>query len=334
MDEFGPLREAFSSTAGKGLARLRPGSAAAETVAPYLGHYGLAPCRQKARRVYAGMVPAGAFLLWCQVWAPPAPVGTAFVVHGYFDHLGLYRHLLAMLLARGWQVVLWDLPGHGLSSGERVAIDDFATYGECLHAVQSAVAAQGLAPKPWVGVGQSTGAAILATDALGRQGAAPWAGLAMLAPLVRPWGWHRASTLHRLAAPFVSTVSRRYWPNSTDTAFVDFLRRQDPLQHWELSLVWVSAMRRWMARLPAYPPSALPALMLQGEEDQTVDWRYNLAVLGEKFPRAEVYHQPEARHHLVNEAPPIREALFAELGDFLDRLAAPAGADAGAACAD
>lgn len=318
MNEFDALKAAFCHAADVRLVPLSPGSAEARAVEPYFNRYGLAPLWRGARQVYAGFIESGRFSLWCQVWAPPNPVGTAFVMHGYFDHLGLYRHLLAELLARGWQVVLWDLPGHGLSSGERATIDDFETYRHCLHVVQATLTAQALAPAPWVGIGQSTGASILATDALRLQDDAPWTGLILLAPLVRPRGWHQASALHRLVSPFVRAVPRRYRPNSTDAAFVAFLRQQDPLQPGQLSLAWVSAMRRWMPQLLAQSPRSLPVLMIQGEQDHTVDWPYNLSVLAKKFPRAEVYRHPLARHHLVNEAEPIREALFARLVSFLD----------------
>lgn len=323
MDEFAPLREAFSGTAEVSPLPLRTARDETRALMPYLDRYALTPLWQgrDVDQVYAGFIASGAFSLWCQVWAPPAPVGTVFVVHGYFDHLGLYRHLLAMLLARGWQVVLWDLPGHGLSSGERAAIDDFATYGDCLHDIQAVLSERRLTPAPWVGIGQSTGASILATDVLCRPAATPWVGLALLAPLVRPCRWRQTGPLQRLAAPFVKTFPRPGRHNSTDRAFVDFLHHRDPLQPRRLNLGWVSAMRRWMPQLLAAAPSTLPVLLMQGEQDRTVDWRYNLAVLTDKFPRAHVYRQPDARHHLVNEAPPIREALLAELGRFLDGLA-------------
>lgn len=320
MNEFDALKAAFCHAADTPLVPLLPESTQARAVKSYFDRYGLTPLWREAQQVYAGFIESGCFSLWCQVWSPPEPVGTAFVVHGYFDHMGLYRHLLKRLLACGWRVVLWDLPGHGLSSGARATIESFDDYRHCLHVVQAALTAQALVPGPWVGVGQSTGASILATDALHRQDAAPWAGLVLLAPLVRPRGWRQASALHRLASPFVRSVRRSYQPNSTDAAFVAFLRYQDPLQSEQLSLVWVGAMRRWMAQLLAQPPSMLPVLMIQGEQDHTVDWVYNLGVLAAKFPRAEVYHHPLARHHLVNEAEPIREALFATLEGFLEEL--------------
>lgn len=210
------------------LGPLAPADLSGPALERYLGHYGLAPLLAERVGLYVGYLQAGDFRLWTQVWSPEAPIGTAFVVHGYFDHLGLYRHLLECLLDRGWRVVLWDLPGHGLSSGRRASIDDFEDYGRCLHHLQQHLADEGLAPRPWLGVGQSTGAAILATDALTRGDDGHWSGLALLAPLVRPWGWNQSSWLHRLVGPFVESIPRKFRANSTDAAFADFLREGDP----------------------------------------------------------------------------------------------------------
>ena len=293
----------------------------------YLGHYGLAPLLARHVGLHLGFLDAGAFRLWASVWSPAEPIGTAFVVHGYFDHLGLYRHLLERLLERGWRVVLWDLPGHGLSSGQRASITDFDDYGGCLHALQDHLEAEGLAPHPWLGIGQSTGAAILATDALTRGADDSWAGLALLAPLVRPWGWRQSSWLHLLVGPFVRSIPRKFRDNSTDAEFAAFLRDQDPLQASRVEVDWVSAMRRWMPRLLALPPNPVPTLILQGEQDLTVDWEWNLEVLKKKFPNAQVHLHPEARHHLVNEAEPIRQALFESLDRFIDALAPDAAVE-------
>jgi alpha-beta hydrolase superfamily lysophospholipase len=303
------------------------GSDAGQPLADYLEHYGLAPLLTEQVGLYVGYLDADRFQLWTQVWSPPEAIGTAFVVHGYFDHLGLYRHLLKRLLEHRWRVVLWDLPGHGLSSGRRACIDDFGDYGDCLRALQEQLSQQGLAPRPWLGVGQSTGAAILATDALSRPDDGHWSGLALLAPLVRPWGWAQSSWLHSLVGPFVRTLPRRFRDNSTDAEFAAFLREHDPLQPDRLSVSWISAMRRWMPQLLALPPSELPTLILQGEQDLTVDWEWNLSVLERKFPHARIHRHPEARHHLVNEAEPIRRTLFAVLDDFIADLEPPTPSD-------
>ncbi|WFE70210.1 alpha/beta hydrolase [Halomonas sp. M1] len=321
MHNFQHLEGLFRQAAGKSsLSCLRLGDALTDAVNDYFCHYGLEALLNDTSEVHAGFIDTGRFALWCQVWSPPRPTGTAFVIHGYFDHLGLYRHLLGCLLAQGWRVVLWDLPGHGLSSGPRAEIEDFDDYQHCLMHLQTALQVQGMAPKPWLGVGQSTGAAILATDALTRREASGWSGIVLLAPLVRPWRWSQASWLHLIASPFVKELPRNYRPNSTDEQFTEFLRDHDPLQPERLSVVWITAMRRWMPRLLALQPNPLPTLILQGEQDLTVDWEWNLDVLAEKFPNAEVHRHPDARHHLVNEAEPIRDVLFEALDHFVESV--------------
>ena len=321
MHNFQHLEDLFRQAQGESsLSRLAPGDALTDAVHDYFRHYGLEALLNDTSEVHAGFVDTGRFALWCQVWSPPEPTGTAFVIHGYFDHLGLYRHLLSCLLAKGWRVVLWDLPGHGLSSGPRAEIEDFDDYQHCLAHLQETLQTLGMAPEPWLGVGQSTGAAILATDALTRRDTAGWAGIVLLAPLVRPWSWSQASWLHLIASPFVKELPRKYRPNSTDEAFTAFLRDQDPLQPERLSVAWITAMRRWMPRLLALEPNPLPTLILQGEQDLTVDWEWNLAILAEKFPNAEIHRHPEARHHLVNEAEPIRQVLFEALDRFIENV--------------
>ncbi|GHC34316.1 alpha/beta hydrolase [Aidingimonas halophila] len=322
MTDFTELTSLGDITSA-GLGQMAPGhDTLVRSLDRYLVHYQLAPLLAEEIGLHVGFVDAGEFRLWTQVWQPPAPRGTAFVVHGYFDHLGLYRHLLELLLSRGWQVVLWDLPGHGLSSGPRASIKDFAVYGDCLATLQSHLELRNLAPTPWVGIGQSTGAAILATDTLSQGDASRWSGLALLAPLVRPWGWSQSSWLHWLASPFIRTLPRKFRANSTDTDFATFLRQGDPLQPSHLDVTWISAMRRWMPRLLALSPHSLPILILQGEQDVTVDWQWNLEVLQRKFPNARLHRHPEARHHLVNEAAPIRRALFDELETYLGDIEA------------
>lgn len=42
--------------------------------------------------------------------------------------------------------------------------------------------------------------------------------------------------------------------------------------------------------------------MVQGESDETVDWRHGLKVLREKFDEPRILLLEEARHHLANES--------------------------------
>ncbi|WP_426415387.1 alpha/beta hydrolase [Aestuariirhabdus sp. LZHN29] len=238
--------------------------------------------------------------------------GSCFLLHGYYDHVGLYGHLIRFLLGQGFEVVAIDLPGHGLSEGERASIKEFCHYRQLLGELVSNAARDGL-PRPWVAMGQSTGAGILAdfvlsADATSKAKAhSPFDQLVMLAPLLRPHRWPLARIAHCLLNPLIREIPRSYSRNSSDEAFLDFVRYRDPLQPRILPLAWVAALGRWIPRMLAASPSQCASLIVQGEADQTVDWRFNIPVYTRLFPAAKVLYLPQAGHHLANESVSLRE---------------------------
>ena len=253
----------------------------------YQRYYGLDfPHRQAPVKRQLGRFTAGGYEIVSQVWWPASsPVATLFVIHGFYDHMGLYRHVIEWGLDHGFVVIACDLPGHGLSSGERASIDDFAQYQAVL-------------------------------DHLLRCGAqSPAQGQAiLLSPLVRPKGWSWSKLSYYLLRPFVKGIARRFSENSNDPAFLPFLQA-DPLQPVRLPTAWVGALARWIPRIEGAAPSARQPLVIQGQDDKTVDWQHNLEVLKAKFNQPQTLLLPEARHHLANETPEIRERYFA----FLDK---------------
>ena len=258
---------------------------------------------------WLGRFRAAGFDIVAQVWTPPQPVATLFLMHGFYDHMGLYRHALQWALSQGFAVISCDLPGHGLSSGERASIADFCDYQTVLDALFAEAAGLQL-PKPWHLLGQSTGGAIIVDHLLHRGAQSPAQGQVMLmAPLVRPWAWGWSKLSYRLLNPFVNGIARRFSENTNDPAFMPFLVA-DPLQPRRLPTAWVGALVRWVRRIESAPASAREVLIVQGESDTTVDWRYNLGVLRQKFASVQVLQVPGARHHLVNELPDIRARCF------------------------
>jgi alpha-beta hydrolase superfamily lysophospholipase len=258
---------------------------------------------------WLGRFRAAGFDIVAQVWTPPQPVATLFLMHGFYDHMGLYRHALQWALSQGFAVISCDLPGHGLSSGERASIADFRDYQTVLDALFAEAAGLQL-PKPWHLLGQSTGGAIIVDHLLHRGAQSPAQGQVMLmAPLVRPWAWGWSKLSYRLLNPFVNGIARRFSENTNDPAFMPFLVA-DPLQPRRLPTAWVGALVQWVRRIERAPGSMREVLIVQGENDTTVDWRYNLSVLRTKFASVQVLQVPGARHHLVNELPEIRARCF------------------------
>lgn len=244
----------------------------------------------------------------CQFWWPPQARATLFLFHGFYDHTGLYRHVIEWALDQGFAVIACDLPGHGLSSGERASIKDFAEYQDTLQGLFAEARALDL-PQPWHLCGQSTGGAIVIDHVLNAGASSPAQGqVILLSPLVRPraWGWSQVS--YYLLKPFVKAIARRFSENSNDPDFLPFLQA-DPLQPLRLPTAWVGALARWIKRIEAAPGSTRRPLIVQGQADMTVDWQHNLAVLKAKFDRPQVLMLPEARHHLANETLALRGSI-------------------------
>ena len=125
----------------------------------YLRHYGIHFSESlKGVEHWFGKVPSPSHEIAAHLWRPRDALGTSVVVHGYYDHVGLYRHLIAHLLERGQAVLTFDLPGHGLSSGGAATIESFDHYVEAFDACLTALGPH--LPKPWQLYGQSTGGAI------------------------------------------------------------------------------------------------------------------------------------------------------------------------------
>ena len=297
------------------LAELRPLAAASPLSAQqqaYRNFYGFA--EMDAQHTRMGVIEAGGYRIVVQAWWPQEPRATLVLLHGYYDHSGLYRHVIEWALGMGFAVLTCDLPGHGLSSGPRASIGDFAEYQVVLQALLEQAANLAM-PQPWHLCGQSTGAAILIDYLLTGSPAAEIGESILLAPLVRPraWGWSQLS--YHLLRAFVSEIPRRFSNNSNDADFIDFIQSGDPLQPRNLPTAWVGALRRWVPRIERAPASLRSPLIVQGEADMTVDWRHNLALLQEKFAEPRILRLPEARHHLANETPALRQRYF----DFLSQ---------------
>lgn len=138
---------------------LRPLAAAEADAAvlAYQAYYGL-DLRSRHPRLQArlGSMAVDGRRLAVQAWLLPEARGSLLLMHGYYDHMGLYRHVVDWALGMGFSVLACDLPGHGLSEGERASIRDFAEYQAVFKGLLGQAAELDLAA-PWHLCGQSTG---------------------------------------------------------------------------------------------------------------------------------------------------------------------------------
>jgi len=218
--------------------------------------------------------------------------GTVVVVHGYLSHAGHMSYLIRRFSEHGYAVLAMDLPGHGLSGGRPGGIDDFGEYAHCLQAVHAYGVHESF-PAPYFGIGFSTGGAAFLE--LLRQGdGQEYHRIALASPLVRFRGY---PLLPPLTAAFRQVVPQI----PTDDS--------DPLAARTMPLSWVVAANRYAARVEKAQPNSAEVLILQGNSDDIVAWRHNIAVLERFLPSSESRVFSDGRHELYRRTTSRREAF-------------------------
>lgn len=274
---------------------------------------------------WQGYLEISKFRIHVQVFQPRTVEeikGTVWLLHGYLEHSGIYQPIIQEILEQSFSVLTYDLPGHGLSSGTVAGIADFTDYQDVLLGIKSAVEQATQLPKPWLGIGQSTGAAILMDHILqyaAKRKQPMIDRVLLLSPLIRPaksaW-WHNSIGLG-IVRRIKRQVPRHFRRNNHNPEFLRFVRLQDPLQPRTMSMDWILAMSRWMVEMENRPACRIPVWLAQGALDQTVDWRYNLDYIRRKFRLQTSLILEEGSHQLINERADIRAALTGLIPAFL-----------------
>lgn len=280
----------------------------------YFRFYGIDFENQLDLRHCFGRFKADQYDLALHFFAPENPRGTVFLLHGYYDHVGIYQHPIRYFLQRGYAVVAYDQPGHGLSTGERASIQSFAQYQSALSACIKLC--DGNCPAPWYLVAQSMGGAIAMTHLLSDPNTL-FRKTVLFAPLVHPVGWKLGRWVHAVGKHIIKQQQRIFVTNSHDEEFLRFLREDDGLQPVAMPMVWVTALKEWIGQFHDLPSSNCETLIIQGTDDSTLDWRYNLGVIAQKFPNSRIRYISGGRHQLVNESQPLRNELFSEIDGFI-----------------
>jgi len=243
------------------------------------------------------------------VFEPPQAKGTVLIVHGYYDHAGVWRQVIPSLVADRYRVIIHDQPGHGLSDGERAGIDDFQTYVEVLDGMVSFTAES--FPGKLHLVAHSMGAGV-AVDWLLQGDRQEVDRVVLLAPLFRSAAWGISRFGHAVIGRWFRAMPRKYRKNSGDAEFLAFTRA-DPLQHERVPSSWVTALGVWNRQLAKRTPSQRPVTVLQGDCDTTVAWKHNRSLLARLLPEADIHMVTGGQHQLMNDAPALRQQVIGQI---------------------
>jgi lysophospholipase len=266
---------------------------------------------------YFGAFKSASYAIAAYVMVPDSARGTVFCLHGYFDHFALLQHLVRHCLRQQYAVAGFDLPGHGLSTGEPNTIGDFGDYVTVLDDFIR-ICLEKL-PQPYHIVAYSTGASISLELMYTRPLTADrFSGFILAAPLVRHRYYRLARAQLFLIKPFFDSLPRKFSGNSGDPDFVERLE-QDPLQGRRMPLSWLEALYRWNDRFRAYDPIDRPVRIVQGTADRVVDWQYNLALLEKKIKSGRTVLVEGAQHQLFNESAELRGQVLEAVGAYLEQ---------------
>lgn len=281
-----------------------------DSIAEYFTLYGI---NFEKVRHYFGYFESKNERIIAHVFIPQNPIATIFFIHGYLDHSVASKNLIARCLQRNFAVATYDLPGHGLSSGERASIGDFSEYATTLHNFSTKYSEY--LPRPFHLIAHSTGCAI-AYEFLYHSNNTAFEKVIFLAPLVRNSQWSLSLLGYYLARPFVKTLPRKYRENSSDQEYLTFINN-DQLQNKYISMKFLHALHVWNNRINGYDILFKPILIIQGTSDDVVDWRYNLNFFEQKIRKVKIKLIEKGKHQLANEGYPQKQQVYDSIFNYL-----------------
>ena len=293
------------------IAEVDPATYSAEALG-YFTHYGLDYHGPDTQHLF-GSFESGGFTLAAHLYEPKQYTATVILLHGYLNHSGQFKNLIRFLLGNGYAVAVFDLPGHGLSSGETARIDSFDQY---ITAVQDFLGlVKNQLAGPYHAVGFSTGGAIL-VEMLLENIAADFDKIVLAAPLIHWSAYEQSKATYKVYSSFTDRIARFHRKNSSDKDFLVFNKTQDYLHSKHLSLRWVKALFDWNDKIDPMGPCGREVFVIQGDKDGTVDWKYNMDLIRKKFANAKIKMIPGANHELFNEAPEYKQQTLSLIGDY------------------
>ena len=283
------------------------------------------------RRASAQFAAGDGARLHLQAWLPPGePTAVIAVVHGYGEHGGCHRWFAEAMTSRGYAVYVYDLRGHGQSSGARGLVrrfddylDDTAVYVDEVRRREPDL--------PVVLLGHSFGGLISARFVEERSAgfsalvlSAPFLALATPVPPAKVLGARVLSVLWpgKDVGNTVQAADLSHEPVVAERYVTD------PLVHHVAPARWVAeTLAAQDAAMQHAPRVTLPLLVLYGDADRIADPEFAEAFDAAAGSKDKTLIGYEGYYHeLFNETG--RARVFDDVATWLgERLPATAGTD-------
>ncbi|AQQ08895.1 Phospholipase YtpA [Sedimentisphaera cyanobacteriorum] len=254
--------------------------------------------------------PAAGFNIASYLFPSQSPKAVIIALHGYLGHCVQMGKLIPEANNEGYSVAALDLPGHGLSSGEKYSISSFDKYREVLEAFAEQVKIR-FPEIPVYGLGFSLGGAIFVDYHL-KNGKGVFEKTVLAAPLIRNALWEITKKATMAFDEITDKIPRVYKKETSDPFYIE-MERKDPLRANFLPLRWVKALHSWEADLREKGKCSVPARVLYGLKDTTVDTKEGTEYFKNYWPNAEIIEYPGGKHELILEAAPLGSRVIQDI---------------------
>lgn len=264
---------------------------------------------------YFGQFRSGQFDIAAHFFRPVFSNATALIFHGYIYHCAMMNHIIKVCLDNNISAALIDLPGHGLSSGERYSIDHFSTYGNLVIDFLNKLKSFQVTA-PFFAIGFSTGASAV-IESLYLANSDIFDRVILLAPLVHTAEWKLLNLLYFLGHRWLRRVPQVNRPTTGNPDF-EMFQKKDPLRSKQVPTQWFKALLEWNSIMSKRSSIHKNVLIIQGDRDEVVDWRFNVPFVKNKTGADSIIISG-ARHALANELINLREMTLEKIIEFIDK---------------
>lgn len=228
----------------------------------------------------------------------------------YFHHYGLHipetTHFFGGVSIGGYTIAAHAFPP-SQPKGTVIIVHGYFDHAGVMKRAQERL------PNPVHVVAHSVGSGIV-TEYLLTEGLSVGQCVVLVAPNIRSSAWSLSRITHFLFEPFVGSVRRIFRPSSKDKEFLEFRKNLDPLQFRYVPITWFEALLEWNGRMEELGECDAPLMIIQGDSDDTVDFRYNIDFYQERFPNLDLIWIDNGEHPLLNEVEPVREEVLSHIG--------------------
>ena len=263
--------------------------------------------------------------LYFQSWSQPKAKATLVITHGISEHSDCYARTAEALVQLGWNVIAWDLRGHGRSSGKRGYVKEFSEYSEDLSRLIAHLGESGRLKNDFALVGHSMGGLITLKYILDHRAPANLKAVVLSSPLmaiavpVPPVKSVAAKVLLRLMPKVTLFNEIKYDELSRDLSRVKAYPN-DPLRHDKISPGLYFGMLETMTEVIARAEHLrIPLLIVAAGKDKIVSTRATeefFDKIGTQRKMLKIY--PDSYHEIFNDLD--RDEVFRDMHAFLSQI--------------